>query len=150
MPTRQRTMSPPASQAGRASLEFLTAAIVVLIPLLYLSLNLAAIANAQLAAEAAARNAVRVFARETSLPLASWRAETAAAVALANHGISPPFLIERDCSIPGCLAPGSLVTIRVSLDVDVVGSAFLPGSGVVSVPVSATSQALVSRYGGEP
>jgi len=143
-------MSPPASHAGRASLEFLTAAILVLIPLLYLSLNLAAIANAQLAAEAAARNAVRVFVRETSVPLASWRAETAAAVALANHGVGPPFVIERECSSTGCLAPGSLVAIRVGLDVDLVGSDLLPGLGAVSVPVSAASQALVSRYGGEP
>lgn len=144
-------MFPPARESGRASLEFLTAAIFVLIPMVYLSLTLTALQNASLAAETAARNAVRVFARETSLETASHRAEVAVAVALSNHGIDQPLSLERRCSAPGCLAPGSVVEVRVGVGVPVVGSSFLPGAPQgVTIPVYASSQALVSRYGGAP
>ena len=138
-------------ERGRASLEFLVAAVILLIPIMFLGMSLASIQNASLATEAAARNAARVFVKEISLPLAGERAETAIRIALANHGIDSARSIERFCSSSTCLAPGSVVTIRVSVEAPLVSSMFLPGwLGAPSVPVFAEATAMVSRYGGTP
>ena len=50
-------------EAGRASLEFLTAAIVLLIPVMFLAMSLSSIQNAAVATEAAARNGARCALR---------------------------------------------------------------------------------------
>jgi len=50
-----------ANESGRASLEFLTAAIILLLPIMFLGMSVSSIYNATLAAETAARNAARIF-----------------------------------------------------------------------------------------
>lgn len=140
-----------ANESGRASLEFLTAAIVLLIPLVFLGLSLSSIQNATLGAESAARAASRVFVNETSLAGASARAERAVVVALANHGIDEVESLERSCSPGACLAPGTIVTIRVTVQAPLFSSSFLPGFlGDASVPVVAEGRSMVSVYGGSP
>lgn len=139
------------SESGRASLEFLTAGILLLIPLVFLALSLSSIQNAALGAESAARAASRVFVNETSLAEASARAERAVVVALANHGIGAVESLERSCRPTGCLNPGTVVTIRVTVQAPLFSSSFLPGFlGAASVPVSAQAQSMVSLYGGSP
>ena len=136
---------------GRASLEFLVAAVVLLIPVMFLGMSLSSIHNASLAAEVAARNAVRVFVNEVTLPLAAHRAETAIAIALANHGIDSALSIQRFCSASSCLVPGAVVTIRVGVTAPLISSALLPGgASTPSVAVFAEATAMVSRYGGAP
>ncbi len=144
-------MFPERSESGRASLEFLTAAIVLLIPVMFLGMSLSSIHNASLAAEAAARNAARVFVGETSLVVAAHRAETAVAIALSNHGIDAAASLQRFCSSVSCLAPGSVVTIRVGVEAPLISSALLPRAfSPPSVPIFAEATAMVSRYGGAP
>lgn len=140
-----------ASDSGRASLEFLTAAIVLLIPIMFLGMSLSSIHNATLAAEAAARNAARVFVDEIVVQDAAKRAEDAVVVALANHGIDQALSLERRCSLPSCVAPGSIVTIRVGVSAPLIFSDLLPG-GVLgpAVPIYAEATAMVARYGGAP
>jgi hypothetical protein len=138
-------------ERGRASLEFLTASIVLLIPVMFLGMSLSSLHNASLAAEAAARNAARVFVKETSVVVAANRAQTAVAVALGNHGIDQALSIQRFCSSPSCLQPGSVVTIRVGVEVSLISSPFLPRAfSTPSVPIFAEATAMVSRYGGAP
>jgi hypothetical protein len=144
-------MSANAAESGRASLEFLTAAILLLIPILFLSLSLSSIQNATLAADSAARNAVRVFVTETSPSAAATRAEKAVMVALANHGIDQVHLISRRCSLTPCLSPGSVVTITVGVSAPIFSSDLLPGFlGTPSVQVFGEAHSLVSLYGGTP
>lgn len=139
------------AEAGRASLEFLTASIILLIPLVFLALSLSSIHNAMLGAESAARAASRVFVTETSLASASARAERAVVVALANHGINAVESLQRSCSTSSCLAPGTMVTIRVAVRAPLFSSSFLPGFlGEASVPVAAEASSMVSVYGGSP
>lgn len=139
------------TEAGRASLEFLTAAIVLLIPVMFLAMSLSSIQNAALATEAAARNAARVFVQETNLQVAAVRAEQAVVVALANHGFEAPSLLERSCSSSDCAAPGTIVVIRVGAEAPLFSSPFLPGFlGKATIPVVAEASAMVSRYGGAP
>lgn len=139
------------TESGRASLEFLTASILLLIPLVFLALSLSSIQNAAFGAESAARAASRVFVNETSLAGANARAERAVVVALANHGINAVESLERSCRPTGCLNPGTVVTIRVTVQAPLFTSSFLPGFlGDVSVPVTAEAQSMVSLYGGSP
>jgi hypothetical protein len=139
------------SEAGRASLEFLTAAIVLLIPVIFLAMSLSSIQNAALATEAAARNAARVFVQESNLQVAGTRAEQAVLVALSNHGFGAPSTLERSCSSSNCAAPGTVVVIRVGVKAPLFSSPLLPGFlGEATVPVLAQASAMVSRYGGAP
>lgn len=139
------------AEAGRASLEFLTAAIVLLIPVMFLAMSLSSIQNAALATEVAARNAARVFVQEADLQVAAVRAEQAVVVALANHGFEGPSLLERSCSSGECGAPGTVVSIRVGVEAPLFSSPFLPGFlGKATIPVVAQASAMVSRYGGAP
>ncbi len=139
------------TEAGRASLEFLTAAIVLLIPVMFLAMSLSSIQNAALATEAAARNAARVFVQEADLQVAAVRAEQAVVVALANHGFEGHSLLERACSSSQCAAPGTIVVIRVGVEAPLFSSPFLPGFlGKATIPVVAQASAMVSRYGGAP
>lgn len=138
-------------EAGRASLEFLVAAVVLLIPVMFLGMSLSAIQNATLASETAARNAVRVFVQETTLGVAATRAETAVRVALANHGIDQVHLLSRKCSASPCLTPGSVVTITVGVTAPLISSDFLPGFlGQPSVQVFGEASSVVSVFGGTP
>lgn len=139
------------SEAGRASLEFLSAAIVLLIPVMFLAMSLSSIQNAAVATEAAARNGARVFVQETNLQVAASRAEQAVVVALANHGFESPEILERSCSSRDCVAPGTVVVIRVGVEAPLFSSPFLPGFlGEATIPVVAQASAMVSRYGGAP
>ncbi len=138
-------------ESGRASLEFLVASIILLVPLVFLSLSLSSIQNASLATDSAARAGARVFVTETSLEGAVARAERAVRVALANHGIHSVMSLERSCSQSSCLAPGAIVTIRVGVQAPVFSSNFLPGAlGQAFIPVVAEARSMVSVYGGLP
>jgi hypothetical protein len=144
-------MSVRPGESGRASLEFLTAAIVLLIPIMFLGMSVSSLQNASLAAETAARNAARIFVQEVSTPVAASRAQTAIRIALANHGIHSVRSWERFCSSSNCLAPGSVVTIRVSVDAPLMTASLFPSNWAPpSVPVVAEATAMVSRYGGAP
>ena len=139
------------SESGRASLEFLTAAIVLLIPVMFLAMSLSSIQNAAVATEAAARHGARVFVQEPNLQIAATRAEQAVMVALSNHGFHEPSTLERSCSSSDCAAPGPIVVIRVGVEAPLFASTLLPGFlGQAKVPVLAQGSAMVSRYGGAP
>lgn len=75
------------SDRGSASLEFLTAGMLMLIPLVYLMLTLGAIQSASLATEGAARQAARVFVQAASVAEGQKAAQRALVLALADHGI---------------------------------------------------------------
>jgi hypothetical protein len=138
-------------ESGRASLEFLTAATVLLIPVMFLAMSLSSIQNAALATEAAARNAARFFVQESNLQVAGTRAEQAVALALANHGFDAASILERSCSSVECVAPGTIVLIRVGVEAPLFSSPFLPGFlGKATIPVVSQASAMVSRYGGAP
>jgi hypothetical protein len=139
------------SERGRASLEFLTAGILLLIPIMFLGMSLSSVQNAALATETAAKNGARAFTNETSMDLATARSMVAVQLALSNHGIDQVLVLERSCVPSSCLAPGSLVSIRVGVSAPLFSSSFLPGFlGRASVPVFATASSMVSIYGGAP
>ena len=136
-------------EAGRASLEFLFLAIVLLIPILFLGLSNNSLQSATLAAESAARNAVRVFVIAPNLSVASRNAEVAARGAAANHGFDALASLEKTCQPSDCLTPGAIVTITVGLDAPLFSSDLIPGlAGASVIRVEAQAHNVVSTYGG--
>ncbi|MCL2594350.1 MAG: pilus assembly protein [Promicromonosporaceae bacterium] len=139
-------------ESGSALVEFIGAALLLLIPLMYLLLAVGRIQAAQFAVEAAASSAVRaVVTAPSSLEVEAW-AYLAATVALADQGfdiedVLPGGGLRIECSASPCLTPGAIVTasVRVSVPLPFIASLarnWLP----LEVPVSAQARTHVDRY----
>src|ERR1700712_5821322 len=72
---------------GSAALEFITAGFLLLIPLVYLVLAMAAIQGGALSVEGASRQAARVFVQAGDVGTAQDRAQTAVQFALDDFGL---------------------------------------------------------------
>ena len=134
--------------AGRASIEFLVFAIVVFVPLVFVIQSLWLIQASAIATEQAARDAVRVFVQHTNTSAASNASQTIATHVAREHGVTSPLRLQRSCQPTHCLAPGALVTIRVTTEVTLWQVPVFSGAWPVSVPVGAEASARVSTYGG--
>ncbi|WP_213813897.1 hypothetical protein [Glaciihabitans sp. dw_435] len=137
------------SERGSASLEFITAGVILLVPLVYLILALSSAQSGAMAAEGAARQAARVFVRGTSIADAQVRAERAVDLTLADYGIDPDAARVRISCAPvasDCLHRRGFVTVsvtaRVPLPLIPAFGSDLPAG--VSLSSSATQQ--VSRF----
>lgn len=136
------------TEAGRASIEFLVFTLVLFLPLVFAILSLWQIQAAAFATEQASRDAVRVFVHHQNLAQASLVSERIAKHVVAEHGISGPLRLERSCQPSSCLTPGALVSVRVTVEVNLWQAPFWADSWPLTLPVTATSSARVSSYGG--
>ncbi|KGJ71906.1 hypothetical protein GY21_19005 [Cryobacterium roopkundense] len=150
--TRARlTRAPdPQKDGGSASLEFITAGLILLVPLVYLVVAMSAIQGGSLAVEGAARQAARVYVQSPDEATAAARAERAVYFALADYGFTPGAAqVDIDCTAPttGCLTRQSAVTVRVRLSVVLpLVPDVLSLQGAASVPLQATATQIVSRF----
>ncbi len=137
---------------GSASLEFITVGMVLLVPLVYLVLTLAAIQAGAYAVESAARQAARVFVQSPGTTSASASASTAVAFALADHGIGTESAVVSVTCHPRpdvCLTRQGFVTVDIDLSVALPGiPAVLTGNFPLAVPLHATATEQVSRFWG--
>ena len=78
-----------AGDDGTAALEFVTAGLILLVPLVYLILAVASVQAGALAVEGAARQAARVFVQAPTPDEAAARAARAIDFSLADYGIEP-------------------------------------------------------------
>ena len=109
--------------SGSAALEFIAAALVLLVPCVYAVLVFGAIESAQFAVTGAARHAARVFVEQSSPDLATRHARDSALMSLreqAPHATKPS--VTANCR-GACLTSGGSVTVRVAV---VVPLPFLP------------------------
>ncbi|WP_168627925.1 hypothetical protein [Cryobacterium sp. BB307] len=146
-------LAPLASQqGGTASLEFITVGMILLIPLVYLALAVAAIQGGALAVEGAARQAARVYVQAETPAEASARAERAVAFALADADIADPrAAISIACSPnpADCLTRRGVVTVTVSIRVPLpLVPAVLDFDSPLAVPLEASATQQVSRFWG--
>jgi hypothetical protein len=132
------------SDEGSAVVEFVFLSLVLLVPIVYLVLTLAAVQSAAFAAEAVARDASRaavvggVDALQDGATYA--RAEEAArdraAVAVQMtlkdfHVDEQDVSVDLACSASPCLTPGSDVTVTVAVRVALPGiGALVPGAQI--------------------
>ncbi|WBU38202.1 hypothetical protein [Homoserinibacter sp. YIM 151385] len=135
---------------GAAALELLAVGFVVLLPLTYLVLSLAAVQSAVFAAEGAARHAARLVASASDHDDARADAVAAVEIALADAGLEPA---EGALAIacrphPSCAGEGSVVEARVAVEVALPLAPPVIGDGLpLRIPVEASAVLPVSRYG---
>lgn len=139
-----------ADDEGSASLEFITAGLVLLVPLVYLVLAVAAIQAGALAIEGAARQAARVFVQAADEGSAEAAAIRAVEFALADHGIpADAATISVTCTATPCLTRREFVTVSVDLEVPLpLVPPVLQGEFPLAVPLHATATQQVSRFWG--
>jgi hypothetical protein len=139
-----------ADDSGSASLEFITAGLVLLVPLVYLVLAMSSIQAGSLAIEGAARQASRVFVQSGDVATAQSSAITAVEFALADHGIDPDSasIVVTCTPLPSdCLTRRGFVTVTVGLSVPLpLVPPVLVGDFPMAVPLTATSTQQVSRF----
>jgi len=140
------------SDDGSASLEFLTAGFILLLPIVYLILTVSSIQAGSLAVEGAARQAARVFVQANDTTEASDRAEQAIRFALADYGIdaaSATVAVTCQPDPDDCLARRGLVTVAVQTSVPLpLVPPVLTLDQPLGIPLSATATQQVSRFWG--
>jgi len=140
----------PRDDDGTAVIEFLAAALLLLLPVLYLVLVLGRLQAATFAAEGAAREAGRSFTTSPTLAAAPARAAASVRIALDDQGfeeVDAESSLELTCSTDPCLQPGSDVRVRVSFDVGLPAvPSFVQSVVPLAVPVTATHVAPVDTF----
>ncbi|WP_354498301.1 hypothetical protein [Mycetocola sp. 2940] len=152
MTTRGRIRRLLTKEDGSAALEFVTNGLLLLVPLVYLVLALAAVQAGALAAEGAARQAARVFVQASNAEEAAARATRAIDFGLADYGIAPEAAsVEVTCTAtPSCPSRNAVVTVTVRVDVALpLVPDVLDLSQAASVPVQASARQQVSRFWAE-
>jgi Flp pilus assembly protein TadG len=146
----RRSKNFAADDEGSASLEFITAGLILLVPLVYLVIAVSTLQGAALAVEGAARQAARVFVQAGSDDEAQRAANAAVAFGLDDYGIDAAGAeIDVRCDpVPDeCLTREGTVTVTVRVEValplvpDVIGL-----SDAASVPFAASATQTVSRF----
>lgn len=137
---------------GSAALEFVTAGFLLLIPLVYLVLAMAAIQGGALSVEGASRQAARVFVQAGDAGNAQARAQTAVDFALDDFGLNAAASTVTISCRPNpaaCLTRRGFVTVTVTASVPLpLVPNVLSLKTPLSIPMRATSTEQVSRFWG--
>ena len=135
------------SDEGSASLEFLTVGLILLVPLVYLVLTVAAVQGGAFAVEGAARQAARVAVLQGDPAGVDGAVDRAVAVALADYGVDPATAeVYIECAASGCLSAGARLSVSVRAEIALpFAPAVLDLDRIASVPVEARSTQTVSR-----
>ena len=139
----------PAGERGSASLEFIIAGLILLVPLVYLVLTMSVVQGGAFAVEGAARQAARVYVQAPTAGEAEARAERAVLVGLADYGIDAADAeVSITCAGSAvCLSRRSVVTVTVRVVVDLpFVPAVITRSHGGSIPLQASATQTVSRF----
>ncbi len=137
---------------GSATLEFITAGMILLLPMVYLILVMSQLQGGSFAVEGAARQAARIYVQSTNPATALAAAQRAVDFAMADAGIvAPNAVIDVRCSPKPrtCLTRNGTVTVAVRLLVPLpLIPAALDMSTPLAVPLEASASQKVSRFWG--
>ena len=145
----RRTLRALREDTGTAALEFITVGLILLVPLVYLVIALAALQAGTLAVEGAARQAARVFVQAPNPEEAAARASRAIEFGLSDYGVDPSSASTSvQCSgAPRCPARNAIVTVTVRVDVPLpLVPDVLDLSSAASVPIESSATQRVSRF----
>ena len=136
---------PTTGDEGSAIVEFLGAALLLLVPVVYLVLVLGQLQAAAFAVEGAAREAARTLVAADDEQTGMARAIASVGIALTDQGFTDPpeQAIAVSCPV-GCVAPGGSATVTVAIDVVLPG---VPGwmRDVVPLAIGVESTATAQR-----
>jgi len=146
-----RPREAPDADDGSASLEFLVAGMVLLVPIVYVVVTLGVIQTHALGVQAAARHVARAVAVSTGPDAAAERAAIITEAVAAEYGVDPRGVtLGLSCSGAGaCPRAGDVVTVTASAEV--VLPLVPPVLGLdrfARVPVEATAVQRMSRVWG--
>ena len=137
------------AEEGSAIVEFLGAALLLLVPVVYLVLVLGRLQAAAFAVDGAAREAARAMVTAADAAQAEARAVAAIGLALEDQGLpadADAATLTVVCEAT-CLTPGSSLTATVQVDVVLPGvPSWLDQAVPMRVPVSASATASVDDY----
>ena len=146
--------SSPSPEQGSAAVEVLVLGVLLLVPLVYLVLTVAALQGAAFAAEGAARQAARGIALAATDAEGRQVALSAATVALADWHVDPA---AAELTVRCTPDPGDCSTPRGTVDVRVRVAATLPLlppaldiGAPGSIPIEARSVQRVSMFAVTP
>lgn len=100
-------------QSGSVVIEVVWLAVLLLVPLVYVVLAVYEVQRGAFAATAAARAAGRAYVLAPTPADGELRARAAGRVALADQGVDDGRSVMTVRCRPACLAPGSVVLVRV-------------------------------------
>ena len=142
----------PSGEQGSATLELITAGLLLLVPIVYLVLSISAVQAATLAVDGAARQATRVFVQSDTTGHARSAAARAIAVTLADYGVDATHAtVQIRCrpKASACLTRQGFVTVTIGVVVPLpLAPPFLDTGLPAGLPVSATATEQVSRFWG--
>lgn len=144
-----RAASRHSGDDGSASVEFITVGVVLLIPLVYLIVTLAGLQGAILAADGAAAQAAKLYARAGDDTRGRERAEDLLALTLVDFGIDrSQAALQIDCAprTSPCGGRGGTVTATVRILVRLPLAPELVSIGG-AIPVVGTATVPISRFG---
>ena len=142
-----RTAPDGSADAGNALVEFCVLGVLMLVPVVYLVLVLGRVEAAAFAAQRAAREAGRAFVTADDVGQARSRADAAAALALADHGLQGQGRIAIDCERADCLSPDGRVTVSAEVDVALPGvPRLLERAFPTRLEVTAQQVSVVDRF----
>lgn len=131
---------------GSVVVEVVLLAVVVMVPLAYGVLALFEVQRAAFAVSSAAREAGRAFVTAPSGAAASRRAEAAADLALADHGVPGATRVRVRCAASPCLTPGARVTVVVRARVRLPFVPRIAGAAPATVAVRARHVVVVDEF----
>lgn len=129
------------SEQGAATVEFVWLTVLLLVPLVYVLLTVFEAQRAAFAVSSASQAAGRAFLRAPDLATAQVRADQAAQVALADHGVTGAVVDVVCLPTPAdCLLPGSSVQVVVTVDqpLPLLPTVLGESLGVISVDATHT------------
>jgi hypothetical protein len=134
---------------GSASIEFIAAGVLLLVPMMYLVIALSVVQSAALAVEGASRHAVRVFVQASDEARAFTRVSRVVEFAKTDAKIGQPMTTRVQCApTPAdCFRSGSRVTVSVSTRIPLPYVPDLFGlAHYATIPISASSTEILSKF----
>jgi Flp pilus assembly protein TadG len=134
-------------EQGSAVVEFTFLALLLMVPLVYFVITVGQIQGGSFAVVGAADQAAKVYVAQPDEPTAQAAAEQAVSIALADFGHQPDNAsISTTCDPADCQAPGTAVTITVSLSVPLPFAPFNSDFRLAASEVEASATQLVGRF----
>lgn len=134
-------------EQGSAVVEFTFLALLLMVPLVYFVITVGQLQGGSFAVVGAADQAAKVYVAQADEASAQAAAEQAVSIALADFGHHPDEAsISTACSPAECQAPGTAVTITVSLAVPLPFLPFNDDFRLAASEVEASSTQLVGRF----
>ncbi|MFE6997735.1 TadE family protein [Microbacterium sp. NPDC057659] len=135
---------------GSAALEFITAGVLLLVPLVYLVIALGSVQEQTLGAEAAARHTARAISQASDSASATARADAVLASVREEYGMGDVDVALR-CVPAGGTCPRAGATVVVTVSTRMVLPFMPPIAGldeITAIPIEASAAQKTSRLWG--